>query len=309
MNRLFGLLLCGLVLTSCREAERPPAQQPPARSDVRVGLQPALLWDETEISVPLFDRSQDTLVYTVGALLYDEETWAAMRWKDWDAVGPRLRHWALQLQFEQYAAVVGQSRWTYPRPFFWDRVPGAVRAAAFVNIAHYWAAHYRLDERMHDGTHWFAALAMIESFYDHRALNHGTRHSDVGLYQISAGRRRHLATQEPFGRFGDYAYYDPSISARAGGQVLLDCAASTRSMEQALMCYNVGGRRAREGAPIAVSYLSLLTNRYVRYFLKPEETSATWTHILQQAGCSDRLFLPDFEAQQAIGVQFTPQDP
>jgi len=209
-----------------------------------------------------------TVGYRAEQLLTDEATWRAMHWKDWDAVPQEIFTPAVRNQQNAYLHVLRPALWEEMEAQDWDLVPGLVRAAAFLRMAEEAAEREHLPIQ-HAGD-WMKALALLESFLDHRAVHRKDGNVDLGLYQHSAWARAWLARHRDFQGLPDSVYFNPWISSRAAARLLKQNLIDTwMDVEAGVLAYNTGLRKAQKRSPEAKRYRDLLYDRYVRYVQYP----------------------------------------
>ncbi|NBC17647.1 MAG: transglycosylase SLT domain-containing protein [Bacteroidetes bacterium] len=218
-----------------------------------------------------------TVSYRAEQLLSDEATWRAMHWKDWDAVPQEIFTPAVRNQQNAYRHVLRPALWETMEAQDWDLVPGLVRAAAFLRMAEVAAARERLPIQ-HAGD-WMKALAVLESFLDHRAVHRKDGNVDLGLYQHSAWARAWLSHHPDFYGLPDSAYFNPWISTRAAARLLKQNLIDTwMDVETGVLAYNTGLREAQKRSPETMRYRDLLYDRYVRYIQQPRSWPS-WSAI------------------------------
>jgi hypothetical protein len=224
------------------------------------------------------------IITTRDAIKSDHTLWRRMHFEDWDKVPQDLMEVGLANLLKRFGAVTDDSSaWTRMEPADWDPIPQPARAMAFLNIIKYWDDHYQvghrygLDRRLVTDT--LQAVAMAESWFEHRAINvnkDGSR--DIGLpgasdYARGAIRRLHADGLIDFA-FTDDEYYDPFKAARmltVWFQIMLDEADG--DLDLAIRAYNRGIARALRGE--GQEYLESV-KRKRRRFIRNKGTSRAW---------------------------------
>jgi hypothetical protein len=169
----------------------------------------------------------------------------------------------------------------------WDLVPHPVRALAFLRMLDHWAAVYRLGPEQgvdaRDATDHMAAIVIMESWFEHRAVNDThPGHVDLGLLQATDYARFALARLErrgdvDFAPATDDDYLDPWIATRLAVLwfgLMLD--ESRGDLAMAVRAYHRGTPAAREGE--GVEYLEEVQRRLAHY-VRGEATSPTWRFL------------------------------
>ena len=251
------------------------------------------------------------IVTTRNAVKSDHTLWLRMHFEDWDKLPRDLMEVGLANLLKRYRAVIDDpSAWTRMEPADWDPIPQPVRAMAFLNIIKYWDDRYQvghrygLDRRLVTDT--LQAVAMAESWFEHRAINvNGDGSRDIGLpgasdYARDAIRRLHARGLIDFSLTDD-EYYDPFKAARmltGWFQIMLDEADG--DLDLAIRAYNRGIGRALRGE--GYDYLESVKRRR-RRFIRNDGTSRAW-HFLNEPRREAKLAAetPDPEAHAGESV-------
>jgi hypothetical protein len=221
--------------------------------------------------------------------LEDATVWRQMHFEDWDRLDPTLRREGLARLFARYGHLVADAAlWPRMSALDWDEVPQPLRAMAIVGMIEYWVQFYAVGSSHGlDPLHVVRtakAIAMSESWFDHRAVHVNTDGStDLGLggaslFARDALRRLHARGLADFA-LDDHEYYNPWPAARWLAfwlQLSLDEADGDLSL--AIRAYNVGIGRAVRGR--GDEYLSGVERRRRRYFEGPSD-SPTWSALSQ----------------------------
>ena len=144
------------------------------------------------------------IVTTRDAVKSDHTLWGRMHFEDWDKLPHDLMEVGLTNLLKRYGAVINNPlAWARMEPADWDPIPQPARAMAFLNIIKYWDDRYQVGRRYGLNrrlvTDTLQAVAMSESWFEHRAINVNTDGSrDIGLsgasdYARRAIRRLHAA--------------------------------------------------------------------------------------------------------------------
>jgi hypothetical protein len=247
----------------------------------------------------LFDDPEPTLIrISVGwarapyvtsadAIRTDTRLWRLMRFDDWDRVPAPLRDQALSAMFARYEPILSDpSRWDAMTPRDWDLIPQPMRALAFIHMTQYWSGAYQvggafdLPRRAVAST--LAAIAMTESWFEHRAVNvnqWGNR--DLGLAQASdrvRERMRRLAARGDVDvMFEDDDYFDPWKATRFlaiwFGRLVDQTGGD---LDMAIRAYHRGLRAARAGE--GVGYLARV-KALRRQFIRNDTAPPSWTYL------------------------------
>ncbi|MGH7555477.1 MAG: transglycosylase SLT domain-containing protein [Longimicrobiales bacterium] len=227
------------------------------------------------------------IITTRQAVKADHTLWRRMHFEDWDKLPRELMEAGLANLLKRYGAIIDDSlAWTRMEPADWDPIPQPARAMAFLNIIKYWDDRYQvgrgygLDRRLVTDT--LQAVAMAESWFEHRAINvnvDGSR--DIGLpgasdYARDAIRRFHADGLIDFALTDD-EYYDPFKAARmltVWFQIMLDEADG--DLDLAIRAYNRGIARALRSE--GQEYLESVKRRRGR-FIRNEGTSRAWCFL------------------------------
>lgn len=228
----------------------------------------------------------------------DPTIWRQMHFDDWDRLDAASRHQGLTNMLAMHGHLLADpGLWRRMGPHEWDDVPQPVRAMAIVGMIEQWVAVYEvgavhaLDPRLVLRT--AKAIAMSESWFDHRALHINPDGStDIGLGGASVFAREALGRLRERGladfTLRDDEYYNPWLASRwlafwlrlsldeAGGDLAL-----------AIRAYNVGIGRATRGQ--GQEYLAGVERRRRRYFEGPSD-SPTWSALSQYR--RDQLWIP-----------------
>jgi hypothetical protein len=224
------------------------------------------------------------LVVEADDLLRDPTLWNRMNFDDWDRVPESLRTVGLDRMIARFrAAPSGPEVWEAMTPSDWDRVPQPIRAMAFIRIAEYWAEYYGVGVGV--GVPWrdagdtLAAILMVESWFEHRAVHVGPRgNRDLGLVQASDYfrarlERLHREKWLDF-RLEEDDYFNPWLAILAGATWLDLMLHETRGdLDLAVRAYNRGIEAARAGA--AEEYLENVKHKRDR-FIRNRGAPPTW---------------------------------
>jgi hypothetical protein len=212
-----------------------------------------------------------------------------MHFEDWDGVPRALREEALDAMFTRYEHLLTDPDvWDRMGPGAWDAVPQPMRALAYRHMCEYWSGYYEV------GTEYeiprglmadtLAAIAMAESWFDHRAVNTnqwGNR--DLGVAQASDGARERLRELYAEGVvdvfLSDTDYFDPWEGTRFVAiwiDLLLDEVGG--DLEMAVRAYHRGVPRALDREEVAESYLQTVLRRRRRY-IRNQGDSPSWSHL------------------------------
>lgn len=248
---------------------------------------------------PLFFDLRPTAVVTTASwvkipltverwqFLRDRAIWLRMHFEDWDELPEEARTEGLRRLLDEYGALATARRaWPRMSAYDWDYVPQPVRAMATVGMIEAWTAHYRpgetygLDQALVLRT--IKAIAMSESWYDHRAIYRNTDGSvDVGIGGASDFARRTMRRFYDTGwtdfSLSDDDYYNPWLASRwLVFWVALMIDEAEGDLELAVRAYNWGLGRAQRGA--GEEYLAGVERRRRRYFEGPSN-SPTWSTL------------------------------
>ena len=227
------------------------------------------------------------IVTTRDAVKSDPTLWGRMHFEDWDKLPHDLMEVGLTNLLKRYGAVINNPlAWARMEPADWDPIPQPARAMAFLNIIKYWDDRYQVGRRHGLNrrlvTDTLQAVAMSESWFEHRAINvnaDGSR--DIGLSGASDYARRAIRRLHAAGMIDlalrDDEYYDPFKAARmltVWFQIMLDEADG--DLDLAIRTYNRGIARARRGE--GHEYLEGVKRRR-RRFIRNDGTSGAWRFL------------------------------
>ena len=227
------------------------------------------------------------IVTTRDAVKSDHALWGRMHFEDWDKLPHDLMEVGLTNLLKRYGAVIDNPlAWARMEPADWDPIPQPARAMAFLNIIKYWDDRYQVGRRHGLNrrlvTDTLQAVAMSESWFEHRAINvnaDGSR--DIGLSGASDYARRAIRRLHAAGMIDlalrDDEYYDPFKAARmltVWFQIVLDEADG--DLDLAIRTYNRGIARARRGE--GHDYLEGVKRRR-RRFIRNDGTSGAWRFL------------------------------
>lgn len=271
LGTLFAL--CGAAaatLSTGRELADPPAPRvPPPPLET-------LVPKEAEVAFSASADWRKLLLRAPGAQLAADPTlWRRLHFDDWDTPPERWREAGLRALVARYAALVhgGPARWERLRPADWDRVPQPVRARIYLLMARHWCAHYAVGEGFGlapgEAAATVGALVMVESWFEHRAVNVGRDNVDLGLAQASTFARGVLRRLERAGRLDfapadDAAYFDPWQATRVATLwFALMLGEAEGDVDLAVGAYHAGIGAARRGE--ARDYLDNVRRKRRRY--------------------------------------------
>jgi hypothetical protein len=255
---------------------------------------PPPLWmlpDETPVEVTITASwLKVPFVTTVEALRRDAAVWRKMHFDDWDRVPSPLRDEALLRMLARYADTLsGPARWEAMSVFDWDEVPQPVRAMAFIKMVRHWTAHYAagvahpLTRREVADT--VSAIVMIESWFEHRAVQENARgNRDLGLSQSSDYCRSALDKLSEGGwidfRLQEEDYFDPFQATRVAVvwfDIMLDEAEGDLAL--AVRAYHRGISAAQRGA--GQEYLENALEKR-RRFIRNRDGPPAWSFLSHQ---------------------------
>jgi len=213
---------------------------------------------------------------TAEALERDWPLWLDMHFEDWRGVPPDVRAIGMRRMVQRYGDVLNDpAEWSSMRADHWDAVPQPIESAAVLNMIRYWARHYDpadgFDLTPARVLHTMQALAMVESWFFHRAVNRNRDGTvDIGIGQTSAYARERIRTLARQG-LADFApsddeYYDPFVATRAlvfWFGLMLDEAGG--DLDLAVRAYHRGIGSALEGG--AEEYLHNVHRKRLQYIL------------------------------------------
>lgn len=165
------------------------------------------------------------LVVTAEEVRTDVFLWRRMFFYNWDRIGTPLRREGLEAMHVRYRHLLhGPGLWSHLDAGDWDRVPQAMRAMAVLGMIDCWVGHYQVGAAhglsLREVSRRLKAIAMLESWFQHRAVNENPDGSrDVGIAQASDYMRSRLRVLYVRGRsdFGlaEDDYVDPWKATRA----------------------------------------------------------------------------------------------
>ena len=227
------------------------------------------------------------IVTTRDAVKSDHTLWRRMHFEDWDKLPHDLMEMGLTNLLKRYGAVIDNPlAWARMEPADWDPIPQPARAMAFLNIIKYWNNRYHvgrrhgLNRRLVSDT--LQAVAMAESWFEHRAINVNVDGSqDIGLpgasdYARATIRKLHAVGVIDFSLKDDESY-DPFKATRMltiWFQIMLDEADG--DLDLAVRAYNRGIVRALRGD--GQEYLESVKRRR-RRFIRNDGTSLAWRFL------------------------------
>lgn len=223
--------------------------------------------------------SGDTFSISPRGLIHDDSVRSNTSWKAYDALSCAQRKYVLDTQHVQ-GMREGESV---------EDLPAPVRATKTLQRIDEWVGRTGLDSLLGRRTarHTLGAIAMSESFFDHRAINQHRTGDDLGLFQASRWARNQRVGGTDFSRWANSDWYEVERSVEFGAKFfrrLLDDAES--DLSTAIMSYNTGLRSARNGSAQAKRYLEMVRDRRKRYFEDP--VSPTWRYVLESSGWRER---------------------
>lgn len=196
------------------------------------------------------------VVVTAEEVRTDVHLWRRMFFYNWDLIGLPLREEGLEAMHRRFRHVLrGPEVWESMDADGWDLVPQAMRGMAVLGMIGCWVAHYRPGEQydlpLEAVSDRLQAIAMLESWFQHRAVNENTDGSrDLGIAQASDYARSrirvlHVRGRSDFGLAED-DYSDPWKATRAlvyWFSLILDEVRG--DLDRATGGYHVGSRRSR----------------------------------------------------------------
>jgi hypothetical protein len=226
---------------------------------------------------------------TVFALERDPTIWRRMLFDDWDLIPDPLRARVVDEMFRHYRrAMEGPAEWTRMTAFDWDDVPQPIRAMAFIRMSEYWNEHYGVGiahdvpRRLVADT--MGALVMVESWFEHRAVQESRGNRDLGLSQASDFCRARLDTLSA-GGFVDFAmteadYFDPWKATRVVAVWFdLMLTEANGDLDLAVRAYHRGVGAARRGAgDDYLTHVRRVRRRFIRNEAD-EHASPTWQQL------------------------------
>lgn len=263
---------------------------------IRTPLAPAIRLDNV-----FFDQTPTAITRSLGwehisvtvpawRLRSDRTLWLRMGLEDWDSVPGDLRLAALDRLFDVYGdRLGGPPVWNRMTALDWDLVPPPVRVVAILRMIHARVAQMAgpgFDRRAKaDLSDTIAAIVMVESWFDHRAVNINPRGDrDLGLAQASAWCRGSLARLYRQGlidfTLADGEYFDPWVATRvATFWFLRMLTEADGDLGLAIRAYHRGISRARQGA--GQEYLEAVISKRLRY-IRNTGAPPTWRSVFER---------------------------
>jgi hypothetical protein len=221
----------------------------------------------------------------------DPTLWRRMRLWDWDTVPCSLREPGLLRMLDRYRPVLqGPAVWERLDAFDWDLVPLPIRTMAVLRMIDArvtQAGAERLAGRTaRDISDTVAAIVMVESWFEHRAVNVNTNgEPDLGLAQASTGCRQRLARLHQKGEIAEMYTESDYFNPWKASQVaviwylrLLDQAAG--DIRLAVRAYNRGMRAAVAGE--GLEYLNNVERKRAR-FIRNQDAPPSWRFLYSVA--------------------------
>ncbi len=259
--------------------------------------------------VRLFDATPTVVTITAGwqklqvtvprvQLQSDHTLWLRMHFEDWDRLADDVRDDGLARLVERFGPLaVDADRWRVMSAGDWDAVPQPITAMAAVGMIEYWVQRDAVGDAFEldagEVLRTVKAIAMSESWFDHRALLVNRDGStDVGLGAASGFARRTIRRWYASGwvdfTLTDDDYFNPWHASRALAfwfDLMLHEA--NGDLPLAIRAYNVGIGSALAGH--GGDYLAGVERRRHRYFEGPSN-SPTWSALSafrrKAAGCA-----------------------
>jgi hypothetical protein len=249
----------------------------------------ASLTDRTPVTVTTnVGWTKTSRIVTVDAVLHDRSLWRRMRLEDWDRVPATLREPALRAMLRAYRpALSGPAAWRAMTADDWDIVPQPIRAIAYIRMIRHWSIRDRAGAELalepRQVSPWIGAIVMVESWFEHRALNvnaYGNR--DLGLAQCSDYCRAEIAALGQAGAI-DWApteadYDNPFVATRVAtlwyARELTNAAGD---LELAVRAYHRGPERAWDDR--GTRYLEQVRDKYERY-LRVIQAPPSWAYLV-----------------------------
>ena len=225
------------------------------------------------------------VVVTAEEVRTDPFLWRRMFFYNWDSIGSPLREEGLLAMHRRYRHLLhGPGVWSQLDAEDWDRVPQAMRAMAVLGMIDCRVLLYRPGEdhglSLGAVADRLKAIAMLESWFQHRAVNENQDGSrDIGIAQASDYMRSRIRVLHVRGRadFGlaEHDYSDPWKATRAlvfWFSLLLDEVGG--DLDLATGAYHFGSSRARTRRGRAYrDEVARLENTYLR---GPPSRSPGW---------------------------------
>jgi hypothetical protein len=279
---------------------------PPPVPEPQLALLP-LLRDTSQLRVDVTEAWRKIpLVVDAEDLFRDPTLWNRMNFDDWDRVPEPLRRKGLDRMVARYRRVTsGPRAWVAMQPRDWDTVPQPVRAMAFVRIAEHRADHYGVGAAWgvpaREAADTLAALIMVESWFEHRAVNvdvAGNR--DLGLPQASDYFRDRLEALYRQGRLDFHLderdYFNPWLAILAGAAWLdIMITEAGGDLDVAIRAYRKGIDAARRGE--AADYAQSVLRKRSRY-IRNSGAPPTWSDLFRRLRRSSVGGAPDFEPER-----------
>ena len=160
------------------------------------------------------------MLVTYEEVLTDRRLWSTMFFRDWDRIPSSLRDTALDQMLARFGRLVdGPDSWLCMKPTDWDGVPQPIRAMAFMNMLARWEHCLGVSERFalprERVVARLRAIAIAESWFEHRASNQNRAPSPTGRWPTLVSARR-LSPKPPL---TTAPLMRPGITARSGCEV------------------------------------------------------------------------------------------
>jgi len=229
--------------------------------------------------------SSTPVVVTAEEVRTDHHLWRRMFFYNWDLIGSPLREEGLLAMHRRYRHLLyGPVVWSHMDAADWDQVPQAIRAMAVLEMIDCRVLLYRPGERhglpLATVAHRLQAIAMLESWFQHRAVNENRDGSrDIGIaqasdYMRSRIRALHVRGDADFG-LAEHDYSDPWMATRAlvyWFALLLD--EVNGDLDRATGAYHVGSGRA--GSRRSRAYRDEVVRLEESYFAAGPSRSPAW---------------------------------